>query len=57
MAALGDVTPREAVARPVGGAHTIEELALHGLAQHNAYHGGQITLLKLAQRRRAAPGT
>lgn len=38
----------EAAAHPVAGAHSIREVVLHGLAQHDAYHGGQIAMLKRA---------
>jgi uncharacterized damage-inducible protein DinB len=36
---------------PPTGSGVTYDLMLHGLAQHNAYHGGQISLLKLALRR------
>lgn len=39
---------------PTGGGVSFDVM-LHGLAQHNAYHGGQISLLKLALRRSAVP--
>lgn len=40
---------------PPTGSGVTHDLMLHGLAQHNAYHGGQIALLKLALRRAASP--
>lgn len=49
LESLADVEPDEARARPLAPAHSIAELLL-GLAQHNAYHGGQIVLLKRAVR-------
>lgn len=58
---LVDLTPERlewkvpaAEAAPASDTGVTYRAMLHGLAQHNAYHGGQITLLKLAQRRGAA---
>ncbi len=48
--------PRERLAEPAPGTGPDVAGVLHGVAQHNAYHGGQIVLLKRALRSVRAGG-
>ncbi len=47
---------RERLGEPAPGTGPDVAGVLHGVAQHNAYHGGQIVLLKKALRAQAAGG-
>jgi hypothetical protein len=45
---LADVTAEKAAARPLSNAHSIWEIVLHGIIQHDLYHAVQIAILKKA---------
>jgi hypothetical protein len=53
---LADVTAEKAAARPLSNAHSIWEIVLHGMIQHDLYHAGLRLCLRALQTMAVWPG-